>query len=132
MTSKVIVDGVFVFEAPTNNLIGTAKCTIFGEISFFVKIFNGKNGIFVALPNIWNKAKNDGKGAYEPTFYLSDELKVELNNAVIDKYNEKSSVKTSVSASSVSAPVSGSVSNVTPTPHSERNEEGFDDDDIPF
>lgn len=128
MTSKVVVDGVYVFESPTNNIVGTAKCTIYGEISFFVKIFNGKNGIFAGLPTVWNKAKNEGKGAYEPSFYLSESLREELNNSVKEKYDEKASSKPAASIPKTSSIPASSV----PVPHTERAEEDFDDDDIPF
>jgi DNA-binding cell septation regulator SpoVG len=134
---RLVLTGVHFIENPEKSLLGAAKCSLLDDegnstLHFFVRIVNGKNGVFGSLPQQWNKTKNDGQGGFDQVIFLSERLKEDLNAAVKEAYNSKGSTSSSAPppASIAAAPIAKEISN--PVPSSERTLDDFEDEDIPF
>lgn len=72
------------FTEPKGNQLGYASVTLNGGFALTgIKIMEGKNGPFVAMPSA-----KDGQGGYRDVFFpITKELREQLNGVVMDAHN---------------------------------------------
>ena len=80
-----------------------------------LKVVQGNNGIFVAMPSKKNTKENAEKKYYDIAFPITKEAREEIQNAVISKYDESNN------------------SDMYPTKNKEQEEYiGVKEEDLPF
>jgi DNA-binding cell septation regulator SpoVG len=91
---------VFKLERPIGKLVGFASITI-EDVLFLdgFKVFDGKNGLFLAPPSREGKDKDGNKAYYDQVKFLTfddspnkdgaEALKKEIEDAVVAEFNSK-------------------------------------------
>lgn len=79
------ITNVKIITLPQSKTLALANITLDNEIVITgLKVFNGKNGLFVAMPS-----QKNSKGEYHDiAFPITKEARQEIQDTVINKYNE--------------------------------------------
>ena len=72
---------------PDSKICGYASVTIDGAIAIHdIKVINGQNGLFIAMPSRKDKENNEYKDIVHP---INSETRAALQDAILDEYNRQ-------------------------------------------